>query len=348
MMDSNIFLTYIVPCYNVEKQIIRCIESLEKQYIDDDSNIEFILVNDGSQDRTLSIIEQFAGRDRRVIVINQDNQGVCLARNNALKIARGEYVFFLDGDDYLTDNASKVMFDLCVGKNTDIALFGIYQVYENKPDIPLNYFDCSTHIIPGCYDLTAYLRSAKSLPISSKLYRRDFLRDNNILFDEHLKIGEVYTFFIHSLTLANTISASPDYVMYYYKPEKGSATSVIDIERDKSIIDTLHTISAYVNKNYPQLLNKRSFIITFFWLITSFSLIKYAGRMRYLPQIGEYFSIIKQEKEYDMLVKFLTSIKGFRIDRYSLLALVIRILPIRMLYAVLRVYCVTVRMSRVK
>ena len=109
----------------------RCIESLERQ-TDPSCDVEFILVNDGSKDRTPDIIRQFASRDSRVVVIDQPNQGVCAARNNGLAIARGEYVFFLDGDDWLTDDASSLMYSFCKDAKPDIAIFSNYQQREGS------------------------------------------------------------------------------------------------------------------------------------------------------------------------------------------------------------------------
>ena len=94
-------VSIIIPAYNTEKYIGNCIESVIKQTY---HNLEVIIVNDGSEDNTLGIITKARLRDNRVVVINQENNGPSAARNAGLKICRGDYVFFLDSDDWLIPN----------------------------------------------------------------------------------------------------------------------------------------------------------------------------------------------------------------------------------------------------
>ena len=333
---SEVFLSYIVPCYNVEKYLPRCIESLKQQFVES-YDLEFIMVNDGSTDGTISLINEFAESDKRVVVVDQENLGVCKARNNGLKVARGEYVFFLDGDDYMTDNAAQIIRNFSSDSNPDIAMFGNYKIHEGRPDTGEVWSDCSRFIVPGVYDRKTYIEKTKKVPVSSKLYKTEFLRTNNIEFDEALKTGEVYTFFIHALTKANVIGVSADFIMYYLKRKGGSATAVIDTNRDMSILDTLHVITRYTD-NYPLLLEKRSFIVPFFWLITSFSIIKYVGRTKYDSRVSAVVSALKKENDYKLLLDFLTTGKGFRLDTISLIAAAIKYLPIRICYNLLKLF----------
>ena len=99
-MDKT--LSIIIPCYNVEKYIEECLESVCN---DRDADIEVICVNDGSTDGTLDILEQWKQKDARVIVINQENKGVSVARNQGLHIAKGKFIYFLDSDDKVKDVA---------------------------------------------------------------------------------------------------------------------------------------------------------------------------------------------------------------------------------------------------
>ena len=335
-MDNQFIITYVVPCYNIEKQLPRCIESLERQYVEDRS-VEFILVNDGSTDGTLKIINQFAKRDPRVVVIDQENQGVCAARNNALKVARGEYVFFLDGDDYLTDDASQKMYEACRDDKPDVVLFNNLKVYEGKPESAKIWIDYSKFIDAGTYSTCDFIKKTKRIPISFKLYKLQLLKIHQITFDEHLRVGEVYSFFIHCLTLAKTVGVSYAPVMYYLKRKGESATTSINVERELSVIDTLHTINQYVDRNSPELKGKRAFQSPLFFLITSFYLIKYVGRTNYSTELGKLMRIVKKDKEYKQLLNNLTG-SGFTYDRYTLIAFVIKFLPAKYAYKILRYY----------
>ena len=110
-------VSVIVPCYNDEKYIPDCLDSLLSQTF---ANWEAICVNDGSADESLSILEKYAKCDPRIKVINQKNQGVCFARNNAIKIARGKYIFPLDADDKIAATALSELYKTIT--TTDYAL----------------------------------------------------------------------------------------------------------------------------------------------------------------------------------------------------------------------------------
>ena len=333
---NTIFLSYIVPCYNIEKQLPRCIESLERQFVEG-HDVEFIMVNDGSKDGTLQIIRQFAERDRRVVVIAQENQGVCTARNNALAIAKGEYVFFLDGDDFLADDASQKMYEACKDEKPDILLMNNYKIWEGHPESAKIWIDYARYIEPGIYSKNDFLAKTKGIPISFKLYKQDLLKSNGIVFDRHLIVGEVYTFFIHSLMLSKTIGVSHVPVMYYLKRLGESATTVVNYERDISILDTLHVLLGYVDKYGPELRNKRTFLSPLFFLITAFYLIKYVGRIKYNTELGKLMNIVKQDDEYRKLLVYFTG-TGASKDRCTKLAFAIRYLPTIWAYYIIRRY----------
>ena len=121
-MDKDVFLSFVVPCYNLNDYISRCLNSLGKQIIKGDFEIEYILVNDGSTDNTFDLLNRFAEKDSRAKVINQNNKGVSAARNVGLNAASGKYVFFLDGDDYLTEQASQILYESCYNDSADIII----------------------------------------------------------------------------------------------------------------------------------------------------------------------------------------------------------------------------------
>ena len=97
------FLSFIIPVYNTEEYVGICIKSLLEQDISKDE-YEIICVNDGSSDGSLEVLEQFSRKNTNVIVINQKNSGVCASRNKGLDAARGEYIWFIDSDDFIQKN----------------------------------------------------------------------------------------------------------------------------------------------------------------------------------------------------------------------------------------------------
>ena len=120
-------ISVILPVYNEEKYIKKAIESVLNQTF---SDFELIIVNDGSTDNTLNIINEFT--DSRIKLITQPNQGPGASRNNAMEIACGEYVMFLDGDDWYCEDALEVAYGEITSKNTDISIFQILKYDGEK------------------------------------------------------------------------------------------------------------------------------------------------------------------------------------------------------------------------
>lgn len=131
---SEIKVSIIVPVYNVEQYISRCLESLVNQTLKD---IEIIVVNDGSTDGTEQIIRTFD--DERILLINQKNQGPSVARNSAMLIAKGEYIGFVDSDDWVDKDYFEKLYTACVKNNADVAVAGMYRERETYQKCLLKY-----------------------------------------------------------------------------------------------------------------------------------------------------------------------------------------------------------------
>lgn len=119
-------VSIVVAIYNVEKYVSKCIESILKQTFTD---FELLLVNDGSKDGSLAILEEYAAKDSRIEIINKVNGGLSDARNVGMKKAQGKYIYFVDGDDFIEET----LLEKCVNKleqtDSDMVMFDIYQYY---------------------------------------------------------------------------------------------------------------------------------------------------------------------------------------------------------------------------
>ena len=122
----------ILPVYNVEKYLRECLESLVNQTLKD---IEFICVNDGSTDSSLDILNEYAKKDSRFVIINQHNQGQGVARNNALAVAKGEYVAFVDPDDWVETNMFEELYLKFKETNVDVIQFNFKVCFEKSGEI---------------------------------------------------------------------------------------------------------------------------------------------------------------------------------------------------------------------
>ena len=204
-------ISVIVPIYNSEKYLERCVKSIQSQTY---FNLEIILVNDGSTDNSLSLCKKFECEDRRVKVINKKNAGQGLARNDGLKIATGEYITFVDSDDWIGEDHIYNLYNCIVRSNSDAVLGNHIWVDING--------DCTTKMLAlqeGSYRgdrllqeiilplIGANLHDSNDIIVNSSvsmnLYRRNIISDNKIEFiSERVAIAEDFffnlDFFCHS------------------------------------------------------------------------------------------------------------------------------------------------------
>ena len=161
-MKKKGVISVIVPIYGVERYLEECIESILSQTY---PALEVILVDDGSPDRCGEICDRYAQRDDRIIVIHQKNAGAAAARNAALRIASGEYIGFVDGDDYLEPDAYEKMLEAMLAHRADIVHGSIRFVYVNGTELPLDSRERLTFSAPEYLlrsGTTGRVRSARS------------------------------------------------------------------------------------------------------------------------------------------------------------------------------------------
>lgn len=131
MIEANAKVTIIVPVYNVEKYLRKCLDSLINQTYE---NLEIIVIDDGSTDSSGKICDEFSEKDDRVIVIHQKNVGVSIARNVGLDIMSGDYVTFVDSDDYLELNAIERFLEMLINENSDIVIAEATTFFKDRTD----------------------------------------------------------------------------------------------------------------------------------------------------------------------------------------------------------------------
>lgn len=304
-------LSIVIPCYNVEPYIQRCIQSLKSQSC---KEIEFIFINDGSTDNTAEHIRKFLLEDDRVVFIDKNNEGVSKARNDALEIAKGEYVFFLDGDDFLDNNASSLM--LSQIQDVDCVIFNRHNlIFENS--IIVKHIDIEV----GSYNVEEFVHKVKYLPIAPKLYRLGLIKDNNIKFDESLKVGEVFTFFVQVLSKSSRVLVK-DAVVYNYVMRKGSATHEVNVERDREIIKTLNVLQKYYDLN--KIYAASSFLRSVYSLVLEFSFIKYVKQSAYNAEIKCFLHDVVKNDFFKKCINF-KAFKDMCFDEQKISAIMILI-----------------------
>ncbi len=184
-MEKAPRLSVVIPVYNVEKYLARCLESVLSQEVRD---MEILCVDDGSTDGSLEILKDYAARDSRVRVVAQENRGVSAARNAGLDIAQGEWISFVDGDDELLPGAYASLLENC--GDEDFICFGAEEVRENAGRwIPIRsgYFDV---VFNGTKRLTDDELLRFSMTVWDKLYRRSAIEAQRLRFPEGLRFED--------------------------------------------------------------------------------------------------------------------------------------------------------------
>lgn len=215
----------IIPVYNVEKYINRCVKSILSQRYND---LEIILIDNGSTDRSGSICDIYANEYANISVYHIENHGVGSARNFGLSKARGEFIYFVDSDDYLVGNlfadfADKLVSDL------DLVVFSYYNSFEE--DLTEKSRTEKSLPFKGNYDKDGFIKIFKELFLSdmlytvwNKIYRREFLLENNLSFEQY-ELGEDVRFNLDVYRNVNKVYLSQDSYYVYVIGRKGSAMS---------------------------------------------------------------------------------------------------------------------------
>ncbi|MEE0942222.1 MAG: glycosyltransferase [Methanobrevibacter sp.] len=246
---NDIKISIIIPVYNVENYLKQCLDSILSQDFDD---FEVICVNDGSADNSLEILKNYAQKDSRVKVISQSNNGPGNARNIGLAHAKGEYVLFVDSDDYLSTNSLSQIYNNAKSNQSDLVLFDFYQ--WDKLNDKCDNLGChlDTTFDKDFNNFTFTYREIKKHVLNSffncwfKFYKKSFLDKFNIVFPENIFYEDVL-FHVKSILLAESISFLPN---YFYNYRLSNQNSIMD---DKSkifdIIDVVDSVESFLKDN---------------------------------------------------------------------------------------------------
>lgn len=211
---SKCKVSIIIPIYNAEKWIKRCINSVIKQTY---PNLEIILVNDGSLDNSLQICKNFLQLDNRIKIINTNNKGVSSARNIGINYATGKYVQFVDADDYIDEHMTEILVSNIEKYNSDIVICGLNYIYKGK-------IMAKTYKYCGYFSIREFL--IKNIEVISdlitgspcnKLYKLDIIRENNIHFDPSKNYAEDLIFNYDYLKKSKSVLVLLDCLYNYNK-----------------------------------------------------------------------------------------------------------------------------------
>lgn len=242
--SDNSLISIIVPIYNVEEYIFKCVKSLLVQTY---KNIEIILVNDGTKDNSMKKIQALI-KDKRCVVLNKENGGLSDARNFGLAYSRGEYIVFVDADDYVDENFIEVLYTNLIKTNSDISVCNSYYTYNQK-DIPSSPIKAELQIFNTISSIRElYKFDSYGSGVWNKLFKRELLWNN--LFPVG-KISEDY-FVMYKVFYKSNKVVYDSRPLYHYIQRNGSITKTGKLKKD--IIEAGTEFYNFCNKNCIELL----------------------------------------------------------------------------------------------
>lgn len=313
----------IIPVYNIEEYLKECLESIINQSFKD---FEVICINDGSTDNSLEILQKYAEKDKRFKVLNQENQGQGIARNNALNIANGEYILFVDPDDFIELNMLEVLNERLDVQNVDVAFFD-YQIFgENTKTKIVRFMDemkkifnlnINDNLVFNWQELVKNNFSNISMMVWNKVYSNKFIQDNNIRFAPN-KHAEDHIFSISTTLLADKISYIKK-TLYHYRNRPGSAVNKVS-EEIFCVFENIKILENFLKQNglfekYEN--NYRSYVVDVLaWhypRIPKKLLSTYIRKTKQLLSNKEFSTFKKKIKGNFSLLEKLFSIKNLNI-----------------------------------
>jgi glycosyltransferase involved in cell wall biosynthesis len=246
-------LSIIIPVYKVEKFVEKCLRSCVEQDIPSDE-YEIIVVNDGSPDKSLEIVEKIANEYNNIHAVSQKNQGLSLARNKGLSLAKGDYIWFVDSDDWIEKNILNKLITHCIKSDLDILRFCAANVINGKIVRRFNYESIEKKIING----KDFLLKIGNFHAPFSIYRREFLLENHLLFYPKV-LFEDLEFTPRAWYLAQRVMLINDICYYYFI----NSNSIVYTNNPKKsfdfieICESLDKFSETVENNYKVYFHNR-------------------------------------------------------------------------------------------
>lgn len=255
-MDKNIKVSVIVPIYNVEEYIERCLNSLVHQTL---KEIEVIVVNDGSPDQSQQIIDRFAEVYPCIKKYSKENGGLSDARNFGMEFGKGEYITFIDSDDYVEKDMLEVMYNKAKANGSDIVECNLRHTYEDREDVEIGKIITDSH---------ERIRIGRSV-VWNKIYKTEWLKDTKVVFTKGL-IYEDVEFYVKLVPYIRQYDYVEDAFVHYV--QRSSSLNNKSSETTKDILQILKNIKMYYEKNnfYAEYRDDLEFLFARILLLSSF------------------------------------------------------------------------------
>ena len=304
----DVKISVIIPAYNAEKYISECLDSVLRQSY---KNIEIIVVDDGSADNTYTVVKGYSERHSNIVLVHQENGGVCSARNKGLDMASGDFIMFLDADDYLVQNAVEILLFDAIEHGADIAS-GLMCAGVSKE--PISTEGSRVLIWHGTESLQKSLEDDPFTYSScAKLYKREALE--GIRFVEGRRIHED-SFFVFSVFLRSPTVVSREAFIYNYRSNENSASHAAFSEKYFDILYFAEEKYRIIEKEHPALLDQAKNMMVKSNIAMLQCLLNTGGK-KYRSAVKNCIRTVKQNKKH-FIPSYPGDIRRFKIVIYNL------------------------------
>jgi glycosyltransferase involved in cell wall biosynthesis len=292
----------VIPVYNVEKYIRDCLDSVKKQTY---KNLEVIIVDDGTPDNSGVIADEYAEKDIRFSVIHKYNAGVASARNAGLKKASGEFILFIDPDDWISEDHVEYLLTLQCIENSDMCISTLLYTQRNEEQSKNIYVKTIT-----AEKASALLLSPKTYVGSyGKLYRTDWLIKNQIFQNEKIYSGEGLNFTINAAQHANSVTISNRKIYYYRRNVSKSATTRFDLKMITNNEYSLNIIKDEAIKTNREFDIMWRLFRTHLFISGIIAIKTYASKEQYFEEYTYWMNTIKKDR-FDLIMSSYVPLKS--------------------------------------
>ena len=290
-------ISIIVPCYNAEKYLPKCLDSLINQTLKD---IEIICVNDGSTDGSLSVLKDYAKKDSRIVIIDKENSGPSSCRNIGIEKATGEFIQFVDSDDWIEPETCEVCYQKAIEHNVDMVSFNATTVNAKKTT-PLCYYNTKEEKLVHWQDMVSLVFKS---PFHSWhfLFKKDFLIKHQIKYPEHIVLCEDVIFISTCWLKVKKALLLPNLFYNYVQLNSSITHSTKHVFDIFNVIKELKKIISPIKKTYPQMEDELSnwtvkHFTGFERCLTTYEEKKKFKKLAYESKcINEYYEMVNRQK----------------------------------------------------
>ncbi len=288
-MNSKPLISIIIPMYNVQDYIEKCLKSVIEQTY---TNIEVLIIDDGSKDNSYNLAKQFLQNDNRIKIIQQENGGLSDARNTGIIKAKGDYLFFLDSDDYIPPYCIEYLYDLISSNKTKISI-GAHTILKNKKSIykgigknQIKVYSQKEILKEILYDVNV------DLSAWAKLYKKELFK--NIKYPKGLCFEDTATTY-KLLYLCDKVSVGGNSV-YFYNIRQNSITTKSDFSKKIQLIENTKEMCSSILEKYPDLEDYTNKRIVWSYFSTLNQYLKSNNKKQFKTDKNEIVKYLKSKK----------------------------------------------------